>query len=105
MPARHITDTQTEIETPAKRSRHGICCRTGVLLLAVALVCQNTTLASQRYEGVLVAALVLEVLADCCFIEAFRRGRVLTRCASVALLLPTLFIVADFARRAATMFR
>jgi len=77
----------------------------GVPLLLVALICQNITLASQRYEGVLITALVLTAIADCCFIEGFRRGDLFTRCCSVVLLLPTIFVVADFARRAPGLFR
>ena len=76
----------------------------GVPLLLAALFYQTVTLASQEYAGVLVTALVLTVLADVCFILAFKRGGLVTRCVSVILLLPTLFVVADFLRRAPHSF-
>jgi len=77
----------------------------GVPLLLAALFFQTVTLASQQYESVLITALVLIILADLCFIQAFRRGGWATRCFSVLLLLPTLFVVADFIRRAPYSFK
>ena len=76
----------------------------GVPLLIVALILQTITLASQDYRTVLVVALVLAVVADCCFLAAFIRGRLAARCASVVLMLPTVFVVADFMRRAPHSF-
>jgi hypothetical protein len=76
----------------------------GVPLLAVALFLQTVTLASGQYESVLLAALALTVLANLCFIQAYRKGGLAARCFSVALLLPTLFVVADFGRRSPYAF-
>jgi hypothetical protein len=77
----------------------------GVPLLLVALFFQTVTVAGARYVGVLITALVLTVVADLCFIQAFRCGGLAIRCFSVLLLLPTLFVVADFIRRAPYLFR
>jgi hypothetical protein len=76
----------------------------GVPLLFVALFFQNVTVAGGRYAGVLIIALLLTTIADVCFIQAFRRGGLTARCFSVLLLLPTLFVVADFIRRALYVF-
>ena len=76
----------------------------GVPLLIVALILQTITLASQDYRSVLVTALALTLVADICFIAAFIRGRLAARCASVVLILPTVFVVADFMRRASHSF-
>jgi F0F1-type ATP synthase assembly protein I len=70
--------------------------------MILALVLQTITLASQDYRTILIVALVLTLIADCCFVAAFIRGRLLARCASVVLILPTVFVVADFVRRART---
>jgi len=72
----------------------------GVPLMVLALVLQNITLVSQDYRTVLVVALVLTAAADACLVAAFVRGRIAVRCASVVLMLPTVFVVADFIRRA-----
>jgi len=76
----------------------------GVPLVVIALSLQLTTLASQDYRGVLIVALTLTLVADVCFVVAFFRGGLATRCASVILVLPTVFIVADFIRRAPHSF-
>jgi hypothetical protein len=76
----------------------------GVPLLLVALFFQTVTLASQQYAGVLITAPCLTALADICFILAFRQGSLLVRCFSVVLLLPTVFVVADFIRRSPNVF-
>jgi hypothetical protein len=76
----------------------------GVPLLIVALILQTITLASQDYRTVLIVALVLTLGADSCFVAAFIRGRLAARCASVVLMLPTVFVVADFMRRAPHSF-
>ncbi len=86
-------------------ARIGLWFGLGVPLLFAALFFQTVTLASHRYATVLATALVLTAIADVCFIQAFRRGGVATRCFSVLLLLPTLFVVADFVRRAPHLFR
>jgi hypothetical protein len=63
------------------------------------------TVANQSYREVLVAALILTAVADVCFIRALLRGGVVVRCFCVLLFLPTLFVVADFIRRAPGAFR
>jgi len=72
--------------------------------MVLALILQTITLASEDYRAVLIIALVFALLADGCFIAAFIRGRIVARCASVVLMLPTLFVVADFVRRAPHSF-
>jgi hypothetical protein len=67
--------------------------------MLVALAFQNVTLAGEDYRTVLMVALALIVLADCCFIAAFVRSGPVGRCASVVLMLPTLIVVADVLRR------
>lgn len=81
-------------------ARIGLWFGLGIPLLVVALFFQTVTLASQR-----ITALVLTIVADLCFIQAFRRGGLVIRVFSVLLLLPTLFVVADFIRRAPYLFR
>jgi len=79
-----------------------------MLLLTIALFFQTITIATQSlhsYRPVLIAALVLTAAADFCFVLAFRRGRIAARVFSILLLLPTLFVLADFARRAPATFR
>lgn len=76
----------------------------GISLMSVALQFQFVTVASENYRIVLIVALVLTFLADCCFIVAFVRGGLAARCASVVLMLPTLYVVADFMRRAPHSF-
>jgi drug/metabolite transporter (DMT)-like permease len=77
----------------------------GIPLLLLALFFQSVTLASGRYGGILVTALVLIAIADVCFIQAFRRGGVAIRCLSILLLLPTLFVAFDFVQRLPSLFR
>lgn len=77
----------------------------GVPLLLAALFFQTVTLVSGHYASVLITALTLTALADACFVQAFRRGGLAIRCISVLLLLPTLFVVADFIRRAPHSFQ
>ncbi len=76
----------------------------GVPLLLVALFFQTVTVAGGRYTGVLTTALILTVVADVCYVQAFRRGGLAVRVFSVLFLLPTLFVVADFVRRAPYLF-
>ena len=73
-------------------------------VIVVALILQTATLASQDYRRVLIVALALTLIADGCFIAAFIHGRLIVRCASVFLMLPTVFVVADFMRRAPHSF-
>ena len=72
--------------------------------MTLALVLQTITLASRDYSTVLLVALGLTLVADGCFIAAFTRGGLAARCASVVLMLPTVFVVADFIRRAPHSF-
>jgi hypothetical protein len=66
--------------------------------MILALVLQTITLASGDYDAVLITAIALTVAADSCFLAAFIRGRLAARFASVVLMLPTMFVVADFLR-------
>ena len=68
------------------------------LCMAVALFCQNVSLASGDYRRVLSVALVGMLAADLCCAVAFARGG-WTRWVAVVLAAPSLFIVADLARR------
>lgn len=77
----------------------------GLSLLIIALILQTVTVAGGSYAGLLIAALILTAAADYHFIEAFRRGGTWIRVCSVLLLLPTLFVIADFIRRAPYVFR
>ena len=72
--------------------------------MILALVLQTITLASQDYRTVLITALALTFVADSFFVAAFIHGRLIARCASVVLILPTAFVVADFLRRAPHSF-
>lgn len=72
--------------------------------MALALILQNVTLASQDYRLVLVCALAFTTVADVCLLLAFVRRGLITRCVSVLLMLPTLFVVTDFIRRAPGSF-
>lgn len=76
----------------------------GSLFMLAALFFQTVTLASQKYNGVLVTALVLAIVADLCLIVAFQRGRLAVRFLSGLLMLPTIFVVMDFFRRAPDSF-
>jgi hypothetical protein len=79
--------------------------KAGVLFLVPALFLQNVTVANQSYREVLIAALIQTAVADVCFFRALLRGGVVMQCFCVLLLLPTLFVVADFIRRAPGAFR
>ena len=76
----------------------------GVPCLLLALFLQTATFSSERYATPLLAALFFAAFADACFVGLFLRGGVGWRVASVALMLPTVFIVLDFARRAPHVF-
>ena len=86
-------------------ARRAVWIGVGIPLSLVSLALQNVTLASQDYGAVLLVALTLTIVADCCYAVAFVQGGLATRCASVFLMLPTLFVVGDFARRAPYTFR
>jgi len=72
----------------------------GLLLMVLALFFQTITLANGNYGLVLAAALALTVVADSCFIATFVRGGTAIRALSILLMLPTVFVIADFIRRA-----
>ena len=76
----------------------------GVLLLLVALSLQVVTLAGGSYAPILLSALLLVALADACFVYSFLRAGIIVRFLSVFCLLPTLFILFDFVRRAPYVF-
>jgi apolipoprotein N-acyltransferase len=91
-------------DTMQTSSRVGWLFGVGTLLMILAILLQSITLASQDYRIVLVTALALVLIADGCFLAAFMRGRFVARFASIVLMLPTVFIVADFLRRAPHLF-
>jgi hypothetical protein len=76
----------------------------GFVLVLGVLFLQTVTLVSEDYTKVLVIALALTVAGDAFLIRAFLLGGVFVRCLSVLFLLPTLFVAADFLRRALHVF-
>lgn len=86
-------------------ARIGLWFGLGVPLLFVEFLFQTVTLSGGRYAGVLTTALILTIIADVCFVQAFKRGGMAARCFSVLLVLPTLFVVADPIRRGPHLFR
>ena len=88
-----------------KRQNAGILIGAGAFLMLVALGLQFVTLAGQDYRVALASALSLSLIADLCLACAFGRGGFGARCLSILLMLPTIFIVADFLRRAPHAFR
>jgi hypothetical protein len=75
----------------------------GVSMMA-ALVCQNMTLTSQDYRGVLLAVVVCTGIALACCAPVFRRGGV-ARWGAVIIALPSIFIIFDLLRRAPFRWR
>ena len=100
-----MPDRYTTSQVMQTSARVGLWFGVGVPLLLVALCLQTVTVSDGRYMGVFITAMVLTVVADLCFIQAFRRGGLVVRCFSVLLLLPTLFVVADLIRRGPYLFR
>lgn len=76
----------------------------GSALMTVAIVLQNVTLASQKYATILFIALAITIAADTCLAIVARRGPGRWRIIAIILMLPTLFIVGDFLRRAPFAF-
>jgi hypothetical protein len=76
----------------------------GLACMFAAVCMQSVTLASQRYGTTLLTALALALAADVCLVAVARRGNAGWRVASTFTMLPTLFIVADFLRRAPYTF-
>jgi hypothetical protein len=75
----------------------------GMFSMLLSLACENVTLASGSYRGILLLAVGAMVLADTCLSVVFVRGG---RLRWVALLMaaPSAFIVWDFIRRAPYVF-
>ena len=73
----------------------------GLCGMFVALVFQTVSLTRRElYPFVLCLALGLMVFADRCLIIIVRRGPIPWRLAGVIVMLPTIFILLDFMRRA-----
>jgi hypothetical protein len=71
--------------------------------MLLALACDNITLASEDYRGVLLAALLGMAVADSCCAVAFVGGG--PRWAALVIAAPSLFIVWDLVRRVPVVFR
>lgn len=73
----------------------------GFVLMLGALLLQTVTVANERYELPLLAALGLQIAADSYFVAAFRcggtRGKVVAAIFGIG---STLFVVGDFLMRA-----
>lgn len=76
----------------------------GFASLFIALLCQNVTLADGDYRGVLLVSLFCSIVAAISFAAAFVRGSFGWKIASLAAMLPVVFIVSDFCRRAPFVF-
>jgi hypothetical protein len=79
----------------------------GLLLTLVAVANSFVTVATSRasgYRGVLLTALVCEVLALGCFAVPFARGPMRWRVTAAVLASPALFVMDDFVRRAPGVF-
>lgn len=75
-----------------------------ILLQIAALGCSTVTLAGGSYAGVLIAALVFTLVAIALLILPFRRGGMVMKIICIVLVLPTIFVVFDFLRRAPRAF-
>jgi hypothetical protein len=71
--------------------------------MLLALACDNVTLTSEDYRGVLLAALLGTAVADSCCAVAFVRGG--PRWVALVIAAPSLYIAWDFVRRAPFVFR
>jgi hypothetical protein len=71
--------------------------------MLLALVCDNVSVASDDYRGVLLAALVGAAVADSCCAVLFIRGD--RRRLALVIAAPSLYIVWDFLRRAPFAFQ
>ena len=85
------------------RISNGLLLSLAALCMTIALACSNVTLISGDYRGVLAVAFVGMVAADLCCAVVFARGGG-ARWVAVALAAPSLFIVADLARRALSLW-
>lgn len=72
-------------------------------MMVVSLASENVTLLSQDYRALLATAFATMLLADILCVPSLRR-RGLERCIAVLIVLPSLFILWDFARRAPYVF-
>ena len=88
------------------RITSGLLLNAAGICMLVALALQNVSIASndtRAYRGVLITALALTTIADvCCAIVAYRGGW--QRWLALMIALPTLYIIADFLRRAPYVF-
>ena len=75
-----------------------------LVLLLVALVCSNVTLASGDYRGVLLAGLAATAAAGGCIAMTFARGSRGWRIAAAALALCGLAVAVDLVARASRVF-
>jgi hypothetical protein len=82
----------------------GIFFAAGVAAMLCALFFQNVTLAGSSYWEVLVIALALTVFADACLAMVVWRGPNSLRLLALVAMGPTLFVLADFIRRAPYAF-
>ena len=71
------------------------------MLAALSFQLMTTT---GQYRVVLITALVLTALADVLLVIVTWRGRGVWRIAAVVAMMPTLFVVSDFMRRAHAVF-
>jgi hypothetical protein len=76
----------------------------GFAMMLIALACSNITLASGRYNGVLLLALACAAAALLCLAVPFVRGPFCWRAVAAVLSLPAAWIVCDFLRRAPYAF-
>jgi len=73
----------------------------GISAMTLALMLQNATLADPRqYAWILLIALGLTMAADACLAAVIWRGGTGWRIAAIVVMLPTIFVLADFIRRA-----
>ena len=72
--------------------------------MVLALAGETVTLASQDYRVTLVISLLLMIAADIILIKEFRKGKIITKIITTIFMLPSLFIVYNFIRRAPYIF-
>jgi len=95
--------SKTEAAAPSAGTS-GLLIAVGAAAMLCALFFQNVTLAGNSYREVLVVSLILTVFADACLAAVAWRGPTGSRLLALAAMMPTLFILADFLRRAPYMF-
>jgi hypothetical protein len=87
-----------------RKGGSGLFLAAGVAAMLGALFFQNITLAGGSYRNVLLVALALTVIADACLATVVWRGPGSLRLMALVAMGPTLFVVADFIRRSASVF-